>query len=46
MKVGQDVHIIVFMRMDTNIASSTDQACPEADPCRSAYPFQGHRRHR
>jgi len=25
--------------------STTDQACTEADPCRSAYPLQGHRRH-
>lgn len=24
----------------------TDQARPEADPCRSAYPLQGHRHHR
>lgn len=32
----------------TDISSSTptDQARPEADPCRSAYPLQGYRPHR
>lgn len=28
-----------------NFLKTTDQARPEADPCRSAHPFQGHRHH-
>jgi len=43
---------IIYRKLETNTAKlthlpqQTDQARPEADPCRSAYTFQGHRCHR
>ncbi len=42
MKVRNPAHSLRLTRIDTPCA---DQTCPEANPCRSANPIQGHRGH-